>query len=129
MGDDDSGLRVAVAPPVLVLDEVTAKLGLDDRPRRPVELALVVAPVDGLREAVVLAVRPRVLGGPERDVGWDHERRVEQHESLDLAGAPGRVLEREARAERVAEPRGLPAVQRRIERLEVVGDPPRRLPR
>ena len=126
---DDGRLGVAVAPARVVLDEVAAELVLDERARRVVQLALGEPPLDRVVEACVAPLRPRVLRRPERDVRGNHDRGVEQHEPLDRPRAARGLLEREARAERVPDPGRRLVAQRRLDRVEVVGDAPRRLPR
>ena len=107
---------------------MVAELGLHEGARRVVELALLVAAVDRVLEALVDPLPAGVLGGPERDVRRKQDRRVEQDEPLDVAGTTRGVLEREPCAERMAEPdRGPPTSPRRGG--EVVVDPPRRLAR
>ena len=108
---------------------MTAELLFDQRARRPMELALLVAPIDRLLEAGVAPLRAAVLGRPERDVAGKQDCRVEEHEAVDLVRTRRDMLEGEPRAEGVAQPGAPPVSDRRAEAHEVVLDPPRRLAR
>ena len=127
VGGDDARLRVPVAPAVRAPPTRCPRSSASTSSRgAPVQLALLVAPVDRALEALVHALPPRVLGGPERDVGCEQDGGVEQHEPLHVPGMASGVLEREAAAERVTEPERRRA-DRLLDRAEMVVDPPRRL--
>jgi hypothetical protein len=78
---DDCRLAVAVAVSAVVSDLDMRSEVLDhELARCMVELALVVSTLDQLLEGDVGLFDPRVLGGRERDVAWEQDRRIEEHE-------------------------------------------------
>ena len=86
------------------------------------EPALLEAPLDALLERRVRAIVAGVLGDVQRDRGVEQDRGIEEHEPLDERRATRGELEREATAERVADPGGRLRPERRDERVEVLGD-------
>ena len=107
VGGNDGRLAVAVAPAAVVVEhEVAAELLLHERSGRAVQLALVVAAFDRFLERHVGALRAGVLGGEERHLRREVDRRVEQDESPNQLRPPRGELEGKPAAERVPDPVG-----------------------
>jgi hypothetical protein len=109
VGRDDGRLAVAVAQaPVVARVDVRGEVLDDELARGEVELALDVALLDQLLERDVGLLGALPLGGGERDVAGDEDRRVEQDELLNELGRARSELEREPAAEGVPDQDRLP---------------------
>ena len=93
------------------------------------QLALVVAALDRFLERHVGAFRAGVLGGEERHVRRQVDRRVEQDEPANQLRPPGGELESEPASERMPDPVGRLRSDSLDDRVEVRVERPGRLVR